>query len=255
MQQLFNLIVVSVFHNNRVSYKKQKLVSYSQFFPAMSMETSANNIAIENETIAFEPSATVTAIENDVTETIAFEPSATDSTSENDPSTTGFDIVADLSEFEKKLNRIALKHTNLAFNVAVIQQQFQIMKNSVSSSSEANSSKPALPASSIKTVADILVTPQPSQRTGVHRHYKMKSSGGMNSLKMMECHEKLQAAKLKADEEKAERKIQRLEKKKMNEIIKNIKKEKAEVRAVQKRAALPDKEVTLKKRGRPSKAL
>jgi hypothetical protein len=155
-----------------------------------------------------------------------------------------------VNEFSSQLSP---DHPNF-LHFAIIQQQVKNIKESISSSQQvqqiSNQSSP-------KTIAEILIVPEQSQRSGIHRNFKKKNYGGMNDKQMIDQYEKEQEAKLRAEEEKAEKKRQREEKKLMNEKIKNMKKEKAEearVACKRKAEAEEQDEVVTKKRGRPSKA-
>lgn len=127
----------------------------------------------------------------------------------------------------------------------MIKQQIEIMKNSqLKPTSEFCSTE--------KIISDILVPPKQTQRSGIHRNYKIKSYGGMNSKEMIDKFEELEAEKLKAEGEKAEKRKQREEKRQINETIKNIKKEKHQ-EALASRKRVTEEEVIVKKRGRPAK--
>ena len=75
------------------------------------------------------------------------------------------DIVEELSQLELELDKIVSNHPCLAFNVEVVKQQFQIMKNLVSLS-ETDLPHLESPANSSKKAADIRITPTQSQRSG-----------------------------------------------------------------------------------------
>ena len=132
-----------------------------------------------------------------------------------------FEVEAGLSSFEEFLEKVSVSHPNYYVNVPIMHQQIKMMKDSLLPSNESSVQQNSS-FGSTTSISDILKVPAQPQRSGVHRNYKKKNYGGMNSREMMEKYDQEIEVKDKAEVEKAERKSQREEKKLINETIKNI---------------------------------
>lgn len=106
-----------------------------------------------------------------------------------------------------------------------------------------------------RSISVILSTTKPFQRSALRRNYKTLNYGVMTSDEMGKKFEDIENAKILADEEKKQKKLERQLRKEQNEVIKNIKKEKAEEKKAAKRKQLEQlpEDLPAKKRGRKPK--
>jgi hypothetical protein len=70
-----------------------------------------------------------------------------------------------------------------------------------------------------------LKLPEPFARSLKHRNYRKRNYGGMTSDEVMNDFAKCEADRKRIEDEKKERKRQRLEKAKFNKTLKNMKRE------------------------------
>lgn len=78
------------------------------------------------------------------------------------------------------------------------------------------------------SISVILAPTKPFQRSSLRRTYKALNYGVMTSDEMTKKFEDIENTKILADEEKEMKKLERKKRKEQNEVIRNMKKEKAE---------------------------
>lgn len=151
------------------------------------------------------------------------------------------------------------KYPNLVLTATNINQQLELMKSSIAPDkfSSSNPLDSSTTNNARRQICDILSPPQPFQRSENRRVYKARNYGIMTSEEMIGEYQSIENERQQAVTAKEQKKNEQQERKKLNEVIKNIKKEKA----VDKKRKKLEKEITAiaedsppKKRGRKPKA-
>lgn len=142
-----------------------------------------------------------------------------------------------LTGLKQQLDRleplISTRHPNCLLPLQMINANLELMSSQIKRSSSVfqneqinNAAPPAV--SSEETIRQVLTPPQPFKRTGVHKNYRLKVSGVMNSDEMISAQKKKIDDDQKAEEAKQKKKNQR-------EVKKKIKQEKKDSAATRPR--------------------
>lgn len=161
-----------------------------------------------------------------------------------EPETTLDNVIKIMKEIENKTQSIVMpyvaeNHPNLKFTMIYFNQLLKLMTTEIKSSLDSGENSQEAQDLSLQdlsqtsslltsSISNVLVPPKPFQRSGTYRTYKALNYGVMTSNKMTLKFKEIEDSKQKAEEAKVLKKVEREERKKQNEIIRNMKKENVE---------------------------